>query len=238
MASIIQNFLIFQKLNNYTPQQIYKVLNEEPPQIIAAIVARLTSEKARDVLKEFPSAEQKDITFRIAKGTPVPPEILQTTASTLQQKLAVFDEQPGAATGGSEQLAKILNKMGTSAQQALLDNLRSKDSSLASKVKDEMFSFSDILYVNDDGLRKAMVEISDKILALALKGTDDQFKEKFYSNVSSNRRAILQEEYIALGKVKRRDVDAAQTKVLDIIKKYEAEGAIYIKRTDTDDEWV
>lgn len=233
---LIENILIFQKFAHYKGEEMYQVLKDESPQTVAIILARLGASKAKEVLAFYTAEEKKDILFRIAQGTHVASEILNTIAKALHQKIRIFDETKGEKIGGSEKMAQILSHMKGDAGKNILSELARKDLGLVDQIRDKMVTFSDIAKTNDRGLRTVLVEIDNHLLALALKKTDEAVKEKIFKNISKNRLAILRDEIATLGPRKVSEIETAQSEVVAILRKFEDKGMITF---DEDKEkWV
>lgn len=190
------------------------------------------------MLSNFSPNEQKDIAYRIATSASIDSDILNQIAKGIQDKLNVFDEHGTEQTGGSDKIAKILNVIGDKAGSKILSELEKKDINLASRIKDKMFTFQDILNVDDRFLKKAFFEIPNAVLALALKGETKDMKVKIISNISENRKKIVLEEYNSLGPQKRQIVDDAKDRILDVLRKLKETGELFFKVDDKDDEWV
>ncbi|MFC1558735.1 FliG C-terminal domain-containing protein [candidate division KSB1 bacterium] len=238
MDLLVQNILIFQKLAGYKTEQIFQVLQGESPQTVSIILSRLEPKIAKNVLSNFSPDEQKDIAYRIATSASVDVDILNQIAKGIQDKLKVFDEHGIEQTGGSDKIAKILNALGDKTGSKILSDFEKKDVNLASRIKDKMFTFQDILNVDDRPFKKALFEIPNAVLALALKGESKEMKVKIISNISENRKKIVLEEYNSLGPQKRQIVDDAKDRILDVLRKLKETGELFFKVDDKDDEWV
>ncbi|MCK4965938.1 hypothetical protein KAS50_02840 [bacterium] len=201
-------------------------------------MSRLDPKIAKNVLSNFSPDEQKDTAYRIASSTNIDGDILNQIAKGIQDKLKVFDEQGTEQTGGSDKIAKILNVLGDKAGSKILSELEKKDINLASRIKDKMFTFQDILNVDDRSLKKALFEIPNAVLALALKGESKEMKVKIISNISENRKKIVLDEYNSLGPQKRQIVDDAKDRILDVLRKLKETGELFFKGDVKNDEWV
>jgi len=165
-------------------------------------------------------------------------EVLNTLAKAIREKLKVFDSHAGTAVGGSEKVAEILNLLKAKTGKDILSDLEKKDSSLASRIKDKMLTFADIVNIDDRSLKKVLFEVENEVIALALKDEKDEMKQKFFSNVSDNRKKVLFSELKTLGPQKRPDIQTAKNKVMESLKKLEDKGELFFKGDDKGDEWV
>jgi len=198
----------------------------------------MEAKKAKNILKSFSPDEQKNIAYRMATSASIDSDILNQIAKGIQEKLQVFDDYGGKQIGGSEKIAKILNVLGDKAGSEILSKLEKRDINLASRIKDKMFTFQDILNVEDRSLKKGLLEISNTVLTLALKGESKEMKTKILNNISSNRKQIVIEELNSLGPQKRQIVDDAKDKILEVLRKLKDLGELFFKSDDKKDEWI
>lgn len=214
-------------------------MQDESSQTVAIVLSRLNSIKAKNVIKNFPTDQQKDIIYRMAtSASKIHSDVLNQIAKAIQEKLKLFDEPQGSQVGGSEKLAKILNILESKTGKNILSEIEKKDFSLASKIKDKMFTFNDILKIEDNSLKKGLFEIKNEILALALKDESDGMKQKFLNNISDNRKKIILTELKTLGPQKRSNIEDAKNKILETLRKLQENGELLFKNTHKKDEWV
>ncbi len=202
------------------------------------VLSRLGSKTAKNTLKYFSPDQQKDIVYRMATAGNIHEDILNQVAKSVQEKLKVFDSQEGASTGGSEKLAEILNLVKSKTGKDILSDIEKRDTNLASRVKNKMFTFADIPNLEDKSLRKALFGIENEIIALALKDESNEMKQKFLSNVSENRKRILLADFRSLGPQKRSVIQEAKDKIISVLRKLEEKGELFFKDSDKSDEWV
>lgn len=174
----------------------------------------------------------------MATGSSIHSDILNQVAKGIQEKLKDFDSHRGSEVGGSEKLAKILNLLQSKTGKNILSELEKRDINLAARIKDEMFTFADILNIEDNSLRRALIKIPNDLLALALKDESDEMKQKFFTNISDNRKKILLSELRTLGPQRRSDIQAAKNKIITILKNLQEIGELFFKGRDKGDEWV
>jgi len=165
-------------------------------------------------------------------------EVLNQIAKAIQEKIKLFDEPQGSQIGGSEKLAKILNILESKTGKNILSEIEKKDASLASKIKDKMFTFNDILKIEDNSLKKALFEIKNDILGLALKDESEEMKQKFLNNISDNRKKLLLIELKTLGPQKRSNIEDAKNRILETLREMQENGELFFKNSNKKDEWV
>ncbi len=212
------------------------MLKDENLQAVAMILSRLGGKKAGEVLEFYTAQEKQDLLYRMAQGVHLPQEILNAIVKSLEQKLRVFDDRGGSRAGGSDKLAEILKNMDSSTGDKILAGLKNRDPGIAARIQDRMITFSDIAVAEDRGLRTALAEIDPRLIALALKKTEKAVADKIVNNLSKNRVAMLREEFGTLGPKRLSEVKAAQSEIVNILKKYEEKGQLKFQRKD--DEWV
>ena len=165
-------------------------------------------------------------------------EVLNQIAKAIQEKIKLFDEPQGSQIGGSEKLAKILNILESKTGKNILSEIEKKDASLASKIKDKMLTFNDILKIENNSLKKALFEINNDIIALALKDESEEMKQKFLNNISDNRKKLLLIELKTLGPQKRSNIEDAKNRILETLREMQENGELFFKNSNKKDEWV
>ena len=120
----------------------------------------------------------------------------------------------------------------------ILADIDKKDPTLASRIKDKMFTFADIPNIEDKSLRKALFEMDNETIIISLKGEADEMKQKFFTNISDNRKRILIADLRSLGPQRRSDIQEAQNKVIKKLRELQEKGELFFKGEDKKDEWV
>ncbi|MFC1562230.1 FliG C-terminal domain-containing protein [candidate division KSB1 bacterium] len=236
---LVQNILLFNRLSQYPAEQIYNIIKDETPQTIAVIVSRLKSDKARDVLEFFPSADQKDIVFRMASAKNIPSEMLNEVANVIGERLKYLDRDEGKASlDGQQRMAEILKHMSPDKAKSVLDALGKKDMGLSDRVNRKVFTFEDIANVEIKGLQHALARVEIETLAMALKGADDGIKTAVWGALSENRRKILRDEMKYLGPRTKSEIERARTDLMSILRGFFDQGILRGKDDPSADEWV
>jgi len=236
---IVQSIMLFNRLSKYPAGDIYNAIKDETAQVIAVILTRFDAKKSREILEHFPSADQKDIVFRMASAKDVPPEFINEIANIIGNKLRYLESEDTRATvQGQDKMAEILKHMGTSKSQALLDALGKKDTDMADRISRKMFKFDDIGKLELKGLQHALSKVEIDILAIALKGASDEVKTAVWEALSVNRRKHLRDEMKYLGPQKRSDVDRARSDMMSVFRGFYDQGILRLQSDPSDDEWV
>lgn len=218
----------FEFLKRADASQICSFIQDEHPQTIALILAHLNSTVSAVVLSALPRDIQADVVVRIATMDRTPPEIVREVERVLERKMASIFSQGFTFAGGVKEVAEILNRIERNAEKSIMSDLEERDPELADEIARLMFTFEDIIYVDDSGIQRALREIESKELALALKSANDDVKEKIYKNMSERAREMIQEEIEYMGPVRLRNVEEAQQKIVGVIRRLEDAGELVI----------
>lgn len=226
----------FEFLRRTPPEQIVAFLRAESPQTIALVVANLHTVLAAQVLARLPERVQPDIALRIARMGETSPSVIQQVEEVVRQKLTAVVEQEYSAAGGAKALADILNHADRSTERAVLDHLAGTDQDLAEEVRRMLFVFEDIVQLDDRAIQQVLREANQKDLVLALRGVPDPVKEKLLANMSERGAAMLQEEMEVQQPQRKRDVDAAQGRIVAVVRRLEEAGTIVLSTGEGEGE--
>ena len=228
---------ITEKLRDIDPKVLMEFTRTEHPQTIAFILAHLAPEQAAIMLEGFSSPMQLEITKRMATLKSVPQEFMEEVARTLEKEIVtgnVVDQQ----IGGVKVMSEILNRMSRSNESAILTSLEDEDAELAAQLRALMFTFEDVLKLDDKSLQELLRETSTEELAKALKLVDESQREKIFKNMSKRGAEMLKEDIEMMPPIRLSEVETSQRTILDITKKLEAEGRILSLRGQEEDEFV
>lgn len=226
----------FEFLKRADASQICSFIQDEHPQTIALILAHLNSAVSAVVLSALPRDIQSDVVVRIATMDRTPPEIVREVERVLERKMASIFSQGFTFAGGVKEVAEILNRIERNAEKSIMSDLEERDPELADEIARLMFTFEDIVYVDDTGIQRALREIESKELALALKAANEDVKGKVYKNMSERAREMIQEEIEFMGPVRLRNVEEAQQKIVGVIRRLEDAGELVITGRGGGDE--
>ncbi len=219
----------FEFLKRADPSQVITFIQDEHPQTIALILAHLQPDIAATVLSSLNPEMRTDVVLRIATMDRTPPEIVREVERVLERKMASVFSQGFTFAGGVKEVAEILNRIERATEKNIMAELEERDPELADEISHLMFTFDDLIYVDDGGIQKALREIDQKDLALALKHVDDEVKEKILKNMSTRARDMIAEEMEYMGPVRLRDVEEAQQKMVGVVRRLEEAGEIIIE---------
>jgi flagellar motor switch protein FliG len=218
----------FGMLKKADASQLAGFLQKEHPQTIALIVSNLTSDQGAQVLTEFPDELRNNVSLRMATLGKVSPSLLAEVEDVVEEIARTEISQSMSSMGGAKSMASVLNKCNSATAKMILEHIDQQDAQLSGEIKRLMFLFEDLLYVDDRGIQRILREVDKRELALALKVVEDKLKEKVLRNMSERARDLLREELQYMGPVRLKEVESAQTRIVEIVKQLEDQGEIVI----------
>jgi flagellar motor switch protein FliG len=222
----------FKFLADYDGRQLYVILKEESPQVLSVIVPFLDPKKASALVERLKPELRVELVKRIAKLDKVDPEVIRGVEAGIKERIRKVGTMRSEEIDGKAALAGILRHVDPRLEEQVLDALGEESPELSKNVRERLFTLEDVMRVPDRALQAALRDFQDRDLALALKGRDERFKEKLLGNVSSNRRAMILDEYSILGPVRREDAEEAARELLDYFKKAWEDGEIALEGED------
>ncbi len=217
------------------PSQLLNFIQNEHPQTIALIMAYLQPEQAGTILSALPPDRQVDVAKRIATMDRTSPDVIKDVERILERKLSSLVTQDFTAAGGVDAIVEVLNRVDRTTERTIIENLEIQNPELAEEIKKRMFVFEDIVLLDDRSLQLVLREIDSKDLALALKASSSEVADKVYRNMSKRAAEMLREEIQYMGPVRIRDVEEAQQKVVNVIRRLEESGEIIVSRGKGDE---
>lgn len=226
----------FDFLRRTPPEQIATFLADEAPQTIALVVASLHTTLGAKVLGCLTPEVQANVAMRIATMEDTNPGVIEDVERGLRLKLSNVLTQEFSQAGGVDSLAELLNRAGRSTERTVLEAIAETDGELADEIRQKLFTFDDIVVLNDRDIQLLLREVDQKDLGLALRGVSDEVKDTIFRNMSSRGAEMLQED-LDTGKPQRRSVvEEAQSRIVGAIRRLEDAGAITIGRGGEDGE--
>lgn len=220
----------FDFLKHTDAKQLLSFIQGEHPQTISLILSYLEPEAAAPVLAGLPPEIQVDVAQRIANMDRTSPEVIREVERVLEQKVSAVMTTEIVQAGGVKNLVEVLNRVDRSTEKAIMENLEDSDPELADEVKRLMFVFEDVRILDDRAVQTVLGQADKKDLALALKSVSDDVKDKVLRNMSKRAAGSLQEDMEFMGPVRLKDVEDAQQRVVNIIRRLEDAGEIIIER--------
>jgi len=226
-----------ESLQRADPTKLARFLEAEHPQTIALILGQLGDRQASALLMSLPNEIRSEAVKRLANLRRFSPEMAEKVSYVLAQRLKSVGEQGKRAYSGFQSAADIMNCIDTTVAQEILVDIENEEPTLAISIRDLMFTFDDLLQVGEAQIRELTGAIDKKILATALKGTNEQLKNHFFRTMSSRAIEMLKEDIEALGPVRSKDVIKAQSDIVATARQLESEGKIVLKG-EANDEYV
>jgi len=227
----------FEALEKADPEQLVKLLQQEHPQTVALVLAHLNSSVARTVLLQMPEDLRTQAVRRLAEMQNFSPEVLKKISTVLRSKLVTHDKPDRRSYVGVKTVADLLNRMGAPVTKDILAQIEKDNTNLAATIRNQMFTFEDFLEIPETGLRELLAQSDKKMLATALKGASENLRNHFYKCMSSRAVEMMKEDMEALGPLKAKDVTQAQTELVAVARKLEAEGKMTLKN-ETEEAYV
>lgn len=225
----------FEFLDSVDPAQLATSLANEHPQTTALILCYLTPKKVAAVLSNFEEDLQSEVAARIAVMDRISPDIVSEVQTGLRRKMASFLAREYSTIGGVNYLVRILNQSDRATERGILENLEQIDPSLAEAVRRNMFVFEDIVQLDDRSIQRVLKEVDSRDLMLALKGSNEEVRNVILRNMSSRAAETLREDLEASGPVRLRNVEEAQQRIVNVIRKLEEAEEIVVARGSQDE---
>ena len=225
----------FSFLRKTPPDQICAFLAEESPQTIALVIASLHSTLGARVLASLSPDLQTNVALRIATMSDANPEVIRELEEGLRAKLATVLNTDLTDTGGVESLAMILNNAGRSTERNVLQAIERTHADLADEIRQLLFTFDDIVGLPDRDIQLVLREIDQKDLALALRGVDDEVRDKMMGNLSSRAAELVRDDIETMGPQPKSAVEEAQSNIVAAVRRLEDAGQISLARGDEDE---
>jgi flagellar motor switch protein FliG len=214
---------------------IGEMLRHEHPQIVAAVLVHLDTEQAAAVLKTFGERQRNEVLVRIATLDGIQPSALKDLSEVMGRMVTGGEQARMAPLGGIKTAAEMINLMGTAIETAALDYIREADNDLAQRVMDNLFTFDDLMNVDDRGIQALLKEVQSEALVIALKGAKPELRERILKNMSTRAAETLREELEARGPVRVAEVEAEQKELLKVVRRLAEEGQLVIGGGSGDD---
>ncbi len=223
-----QTAAVLTALAAMSSEQVLQLIIDEHPQTIALILVNLEKKMGSEVLGGLPEEKMIDVSYRIAKLDKILPGMITEINQVFADLLGNRDPSAVQKTDGVDSLADILNTMDGVAGNMILEEMEELDPEIVELIRQKMFVFDDLVLVDDRGMQNVLRSVETKTLALALKASADDVKDKIFSNISERAALILKEEIDSLGAVKMKDVSEAQLIITRIIQEKESKGEVVI----------
>jgi flagellar motor switch protein FliG len=204
------------------------LIRYEHPQIVATILVHLEPEQASHILTLFNEDLRKDTMLRIATLEEVKPQALKELNVVLARLLSGAQTSTKKQIGGIRAAADIMNYIGQAPQQVLMDRIKEYDIEIAEKINDEMFTFDDIINIDDRGIQTILRDVQSDALVTALKGASAELREKIFKNMSTRAADMMRDDLENKGPVKLSEVEAQQKEILIVVRGLIEDGTVML----------
>lgn len=225
----------FEFVRKTDPSQLLNFIQDEHPQTIALILAYLPASQAAAVVSALAPEKQADVAKRIAMMDRTSPDVIKEVEKILEKKLASLVNQDYTIVGGVDSIVNILNTVDRSTEKHIMENLEIEEPELADEIRRKMFVFEDILLLDNRAIQTVLREVENNELAVALKNANEDVQKVIFDNLSSRLASMIKEDMEFMGPVRLKDVEDAQQKIVNIIRKLEDAGEIVISRGGGDE---
>ncbi len=215
--------------------QLLNFIQNEHPQTLALILSYLNPSQASSILAALPQDKQADVAQRIALMESTSPEVIKEVELVLERKLSSMVTQDYAATGGIQAIVDILNSVDRGTEKFIMETLEIQNADLAEEIRKRMFVFEDIINLDSVSIQRFIREIDNNDLSIACKGATEEVRDVIFANMSKRMAEMLKEDMEFMGPVRLRDVEEAQQKIVNVIRKLEEAGEIIIARGGGDE---
>ena len=225
----------FEFVRKTDASQLLNFIQDEHPQTIALILSYLSSNQASAIISALAPDKQTDVAKRIAQMDRTSPDVIKEVEKVLEQKLASLLNQDYTIVGGVDSIVDILNTVDRGTEKHIMESLEIEDPELADEIRKKMFVFEDILSLDDRSIQRVLREVDNNELAVALKGSNEEVQNLIFSNLSKRLATMIREDMDFMGPVRMKDVEEAQQKIVNIIRKLEDSAEIIISRGGGDE---
>ncbi|MCR5618620.1 MAG: flagellar motor switch protein FliG [Lachnospiraceae bacterium] len=225
----------FEFVRKTDASQLINFIQDEHPQTIALILSYLAPGQAAQIISGLAPDRQADVARRIAVMDRTSPDVIKEVENVLEQKLASLVNQDYTIIGGVDSVVEILNSVDRGTEKHIMESLEIEEPELADEIRKKMFVFEDILLLDDRSIQRVLRDVDNNDLGIALKAANEQVQNAIFNNLSKRLATMIKEDMEFMGPVRMKDVEEAQQKIVNIIRKLEDSGEIVISRGGGDE---
>ncbi len=215
-----------QQITDMESRQIFNLIKQEQPQTIALVVSYLSPEKASQLIPMLRNEVRDQVVERLATMAPTPIEIVERVVDVLNHKLGGKHTRALNQTGGVKTAAELLNAMDKNLSKSLLITIEERNPELGASIRQKMFTFEDLAQLDPPSIQKVLREVEMHDLAVALKTSSENLKRLLLACISKRAAETVNEEISFMGPLKLRDIESAQTRIIEVVRRLESEGEI------------
>ena len=225
----------FEFVRKTDASQLLNFIQDEHPQTIALILSYLSPQQAGQIISALAPDRQADVAKRIALMDRTSPDVIKEVEKILETKLSSLVNQDYTIIGGVDSVVDVLNTVDRGTEKHIMENLEIEEPELADEIRKKMFVFEDILMLDDRSIQRVLREVENSELAVALKNANEEVQNVIFNNMSSRLADMIREDMEYMGPVRLKDVEEAQQKIVNVIRKLEDSAEIVISRGGGDE---
>ena len=225
----------FEFVKKTDASQLLNFIQDEHPQTIALILSYLSAGQAATILSALIPEKQAEVARRIATMDRTSPDVIKEVERVLESKLSSLVNQDYTIIGGVDPVVDILNTEDRGTEKHIMETLEVEEPELADEIRKKMFVFEDILLLDDRAIQRVLRDVDNNDLAIACKGSTEEVQNAIFSNMSKRLAEMIKEDMEFMGPVRMKDVEEAQQKIVNIIRKLEDSAEIVISRGGGDE---
>ena len=225
----------FEFIRKTDASQLLNFIQDEHPQTIALILSYLSPSQSSSIISSLTPDRQADVAKRIAMMDRTSPDVIKEVEKVLESKLASLVNQDYTIIGGVDAVVEILNAVDRGTEKHIMESLEIEEPELADEIRKKMFVFEDVLLLDDRAIQRVLRDVDNNDLAIALKGSNEQVQAAIFNNLSKRLAVMIKEDMEFMGPVRMKDVEEAQQKIVNIIRKLEDSAEIVISRGGGDE---
>ncbi len=225
----------FEFVKKTDASQLLNFIQDEHPQTIALILSYLSAGQAATILGALVPEKQAEVARRIATMDRTSPDVIKEVERVLESKLSSLVNQDYTIIGGVDAVVEILNTVDRGTEKHIMETLEVEEPELADEIRKKMFVFEDILLLDDRAIQRVLRDVDNNDLAIACKGSTEEVQNAIFSNMSKRLAEMIREDMEFMGPVRMKDVEEAQQKIVNIIRKLEDSAEIVISRGGGDE---
>lgn len=225
----------FEFVRKSDAKNLFMVLQNEHPQTIALVLSYAKAEQASEVIGELPREVQVDVIQRIANLESISPDVVSLVENVMEKKFDSMASVNMLEIGGVNYIADIMKHVDRGTEKRIFDELNATDPVLSENIRNLMFVFEDIVFLDSISIQKAIREVDSKVMAIALKSANEDVRNVIFANMSQRMKETIETDMQYLHNVRMRDVEEAQQSIVLTIRQLEAAGEIIIAKGKEDD---
>lgn len=216
-------------------KNLFSILQHERPQTIALVLSYVDSDQAAAVIAELPEEKRIRVVESIARMESASPEAIKRVEAEIEKKFDSVLTTDYTQIGGIDYIAEVMNYMDRGNEKFIFDSLAQKDANLCEEIRKKMFVFEDITTMDNRSIQRFVRECDSKDIVLALKGANAEVANLIFANMSSRMADSIKSDLEITVNVRIKDVEEAQQKIVNLIRKLEEEGELIISKGGKDE---